>query len=129
MLSVNSISGAMNMASILPQNLREVASKAGLEQIGELDATKLTSGATAASGTTKAASSEPFGSMINRFVSDVDSQMKTAGSERAKVLSGETTNLHQAVIASQEASVGFSLMVELRNKLVESYQELMRSAV
>ena len=38
-------------------------------------------------------------------------------------------NLHQAVIAGQESSVAFTLMVELRNKLVESYQELMRAQV
>ena len=33
------------------------------------------------------------------------------------------------MIANQEASIGFSSMIELRNKLVESYQELMRSQV
>jgi flagellar hook-basal body complex protein FliE len=33
------------------------------------------------------------------------------------------------MIASQESSVAFTLMVELRNKLVESYQELMRAQV
>jgi flagellar hook-basal body complex protein FliE len=33
------------------------------------------------------------------------------------------------VIAMQEASVAFSLMVEVRNKVVESYQELMRMPV
>jgi flagellar hook-basal body complex protein FliE len=38
-------------------------------------------------------------------------------------------NLISSVIARQEASVSFSLMVETRNKLVESYQELMRMQV
>jgi len=38
-------------------------------------------------------------------------------------------NLHQAMISMQEASVSFSLMVEVRNKLVESYQELMRMQI
>jgi flagellar hook-basal body complex protein FliE len=33
------------------------------------------------------------------------------------------------VIAMQEASVAFTMMVEVRNKLVESYQELMRMQV
>ena len=44
-------------------------------------------------------------------------------------MTGESTNLHQAVIAGQESSVALTLMVELRNKLVESYQELMRAQV
>jgi flagellar hook-basal body complex protein FliE len=42
---------------------------------------------------------------------------------------GDNPNLHQSVIAMQEASLSFSLMVEVRNKVVESYQELMRMPV
>jgi len=59
----------------------------------------------------------------------VDGKMKVSAAEKNKVLTGEATNLHQAVVAGQESSVAFSLMVELRNKLVESYQELMRAQV
>jgi flagellar hook-basal body complex protein FliE len=78
-----------------------------------------------------AASAAPqsFGKTLGNFVGEVDTQIKTSEAERTKVLTGETTNLHQAMIASQEASIGFTFMVELRNKLVESYQELMRSQV
>ena len=72
---------------------------------------------------------QSFGKTIGNFVGEVDTQIKTATAERNKVISGETTNLHQAMIANQEASIGFSSMIELRNKLVESYQELMRSQV
>jgi flagellar hook-basal body complex protein FliE len=72
---------------------------------------------------------QAFGKALSNFVSEVDTKIKTSGEERNKVLAGETTNLHQAMIASQEASVSFTFMVELRNKLVESYQELMRSQV
>ena len=75
------------------------------------------------------AGTQSVGKTLGSFVSEVDAQIKTSGDERNKVLTGETTNLHQAMIASQEASIGFTFMVELRNKLVESYQELMRSQV
>ena len=37
--------------------------------------------------------------------------------------------LHQAMIAMEEANVSLQLMVEVRNKLLESYQELMRMQV
>ena len=37
--------------------------------------------------------------------------------------------LHHAMIAGEEASIAFQLMVEVRNKLLESYQELMRMQV
>ncbi len=78
-------------------------------------------------GATKGA--DPFGSMVDHFVSEVDGKMQAAGAEQRKVMSGDSTNLHQAMISMQEASVAFSLMVEVRNKLVDSYQEMMRMQV
>lgn len=70
-----------------------------------------------------------FSNLLQRAVSEIDGRMQTAQAEQTKVLTGESTNLHQAMIAMQEANVAFSLMVEVRNKLVESYQELMRMQV
>ena len=70
-----------------------------------------------------------FTNFLERAVGEVDTKLKAADAEKTQVLTGETTNLHQAVIAMQEASVAFSLMIEVRNKLVESYQELMRTQV
>ena len=70
-----------------------------------------------------------FTSFLEKAVSEVDAKMQTANIEKAKVLTGDTNNLHQAMISMQEASVAFSLMVEVRNKLVESYQEVMRMQV
>ena len=80
-------------------------------------------------GSTQVAGPDPFGQMMKKFVNDVDDKLKVSSSEKNKVLTGEATNLHQAMIASQESSISFTLMVELRNKLVESYQELMRAQV
>jgi flagellar hook-basal body complex protein FliE len=70
-----------------------------------------------------------FSNIIDRAVQEVDGKMKAAAADQANVITGETNNLHQAMISMQEASVAFSLMVEVRNKLVESYQELMRMQV
>jgi flagellar hook-basal body complex protein FliE len=70
-----------------------------------------------------------FSNFLQQAVSEIDGKMKTASAEQTKVLTGESTNLHQAMIAMQEASTAFTLMVEVRNKLVESYQEVMRMQV
>ena len=70
-----------------------------------------------------------FSDILDKLVGEVDGTIKAADAEKAKVLSGESTNLHQAMIAMQEAGVAFSMMVEVRNKLVESYQEIMRMQV
>lgn len=72
---------------------------------------------------------ESFGSMLDGLVTNVSGKQTQANAITQQVLLGENDQLHQSVIAMQEASVAFSLMVEVRNKLVESYQELMRMQV
>jgi flagellar hook-basal body complex protein FliE len=72
---------------------------------------------------------EGFGTMLDGLVNNVATKQAEATELTKKVLLGENDQLHQSVIAMQEASVAFSLMVEVRNKLVESYQELMRMQV
>ncbi len=72
---------------------------------------------------------EGFGRMLDGLVASVDAKQQEANALTQKVLLGDSDQLHQSVIAMQEASVSFSLMVEVRNKLVESYQELMRMQV
>ena len=70
-----------------------------------------------------------FGSLIGDLVREVDDKGKTSTVELKKVMTGEVDNLHQSMVAMQEASVAFTLMVEVRNKLMESYQQIMRMQV
>ncbi len=79
-----------------------------------------------APGAATAAHADGFGQVFDSLISSVTAKDSAAQAMTRKVLLGETDQLHQSVIARQEASVSFSLMVETRNKLVESYQELMR---
>lgn len=75
------------------------------------------------------APTEGFGQMLDGLVGAVEAKSAAARAETRKVLLGESDQMHQSVIAMQEASVAFTMMVEVRNKLVESYQELMRMQV
>ncbi len=80
-----------------------------------------TSAPTGASGT--------FENMLGTFVNDVSAQQNAASDAVNGLLSGKNVSLHQAMISMQEASVSFQMMVEVRNKLLDSYQELMRMSV
>ena len=75
------------------------------------------------------APTDGFGQMLDGLVGLVDAKQQSAQAITQKVLLGDSDQLHQSVIAMQEAGVSFSLMVEVRNKLIESYQELMRMQV
>ena len=70
-----------------------------------------------------------FANMLKSLAQDFSVKSAQAGEAVQGVLAGEGVPLHQAVIAAEEASVSFQLMVEVRNKLLESYQELMRMQV
>ncbi len=76
-----------------------------------------------------AAPSQGFGQMLEGLVGTVEAKTSESQALTRKVLLGDSDQLHQSVIAMQEASMAFTMMVEVRNKLVESYQELMRMQV
>ena len=70
-----------------------------------------------------------FGNMFEQMISSVDAKESQAQAITRDVLLGKNDQVHQSMIAMQEAGVAFLLMVEVRNKVVESYQELMRMPV
>lgn len=70
-----------------------------------------------------------FSTVLGRMVQDVNARQAVAGEAVNGLLSGQNVGLHQAMIAMEEASVSFQLMVEVRNRLLESYQELMRMQI
>jgi flagellar hook-basal body complex protein FliE len=107
------------------QQLYDAARTRGPQQAGELNPAEGLAGAQMVGGAGKA----EFSNLLERAVTEVNGKMQAADTEKTKLFTGETDNLHQAMIAMQEASVAFSLMVEVRNKLVEGYQEIMRMQV
>lgn len=70
-----------------------------------------------------------FGQVLSQMVQEVNTKQAASSQTVQDLIEGQNVSLHQAVIAMEEASVSFQLMVEVRNKLLESYQELMRMQV
>jgi flagellar hook-basal body complex protein FliE len=70
-----------------------------------------------------------FQNLLGNFVNEVSEKQAAAGDAVNGLLSGKNVSLHQAVISMEEASVSFQMMVQVRNKLLDSYQELMRMQV
>lgn len=54
-----------------------------------------------------------------------EAQAQADGSVQA-LMSGQTTNLHETMIALEKADVSFQLMLQVRNKIVGAYEEIMR---
>jgi flagellar hook-basal body complex protein FliE len=70
-----------------------------------------------------------FAQMFEKFIQGVDHKKKVSARETQDLILGRSDNIQEAVVKSQEAGVAFNLMIEVRNKLVDSYKELMRMQV
>ena len=70
-----------------------------------------------------------FENTIKTFVEETNAKQNVASETVKGLVSGQNVSLHQTMIAMEEASISFQLMTEVRNKLLESYQELMRMQV
>jgi flagellar hook-basal body complex protein FliE len=72
---------------------------------------------------------QSFSNVLGNMVDEVNRKQVAAGQAVHDLQSGNAVSLHQTMIALEEANVSFQLMVEVRNKVLESYQELMRMQI
>jgi flagellar hook-basal body complex protein FliE len=70
-----------------------------------------------------------FSNVLGGLVQEVSDKQAAASDAVSGLLGGKNVSLHQTMISMEEASVSFQLMVEVRNRLLDSYQELMRMQV
>lgn len=70
-----------------------------------------------------------FAGLLGHLVQEVNAKQQMSSQAVRDLQGGQNVSLHQTMISMEEASVSFQLMVEVRNKLLESYQELMRMQV
>ena len=70
-----------------------------------------------------------FGDTLKGLVGDVDNLQKTAEESTRRMLTGQIEDVHQVMVAMEEAQTSFQLMMEIRNKIVDAYKEVMRMQV
>jgi len=91
-----------------------------LQGIRSLPAT----GADAAAGA--GAAKPDFGSMVANGLEQLQSLQSTSDNLAVKASTGDLTDIHDYMIAANEASVATELTVALRNKAVDAFTEIMR---
>jgi flagellar hook-basal body complex protein FliE len=69
---------------------------------------------------------QSFKDVLQGLVTQVDSLQRDADSSIRGLISGQETDVHNVAIKMEEASVAFDLMMSVRNKLLEAYQEISR---
>jgi flagellar hook-basal body complex protein FliE len=78
---------------------------------------------------TGTSSSTSFGSVVKDAVQSLDKSQKGAEQEVARAVTGESPDLHRTIIALQTADLGFQFALQVRNKVIGAYEEIMRMQV
>ncbi len=70
-----------------------------------------------------------FGELVQDALEQLNRLQQEADDAATRLAIGEPVDLHDVMIAVQKADLGFQLALQVRNKLIEAYQEIMRMQV
>ena len=73
-----------------------------------------------------AAGAPSFKDTLTSFMKDVNNLQDKADVSIQKMAAGQITDVHQVMESVEEANTAFNMMMEIRNKVMDAYQEVMR---
>jgi len=69
---------------------------------------------------------QSFSSLLNDSLAKLNAQQVEVDKLGEQFVMGELADTHQVMIAAEKASLGLELTVQVRNKVIEAYQDIMR---
>lgn len=70
-----------------------------------------------------------FSQVLKTAIEEVSGLEREADTALQKLATGSSDNIHEAMIALQKANLSFKAMMEVRDKLISAYKEIMRTPV
>jgi flagellar hook-basal body complex protein FliE len=67
-----------------------------------------------------------FGQLVSDGLSSVNEQLRTSQVDLQQLALGEASNLHEVMIRLEQTRINFQLAMQVRNRVLEAYQEVMR---
>jgi flagellar hook-basal body complex protein FliE len=77
-------------------------------------------------GAAPASGSGDFSNILQGAINEVEGASNNANQSVQQFLSGDGEDLHSTVLSVQRASLEFDMLMQVRNKVVSAYQEVMR---
>ncbi|MCM3315810.1 flagellar hook-basal body complex protein FliE [Rummeliibacillus sp. G93] len=72
---------------------------------------------------------ENFGAVLKDAISAVNNSQVASDNMTNRLVNGENVELHDVMITAQKANITLNTALQIRNKVVEAYQEIMRMTV
>ncbi len=63
---------------------------------------------------------------LKTAINEVNTDQVNADKKATDLANGKDTNIHETMLASSQAELSFNMMVQVRNKALSAYQEIMR---
>lgn len=79
-----------------------------------------------ASGSSVQSDKSSFADYLKEALQQVEGLQSDARQKAQELMSGDAQQIHQAMVAYEKAFLAFTLTIEIRNKVVEAYHEIMR---
>lgn len=98
-----------------------------MPQIGQIRTGELSGGLSQSGETSKAA--KGFSDLLSKGVNSVNESVKEYEALSTKFANGEHVNLHEMIVKGEHADINLRLMMTIRNKIVDAYNEVMRMPV
>jgi flagellar hook-basal body complex protein FliE len=73
-----------------------------------------------------AGNSNSFSSTLTKAMQEVNDLQNASQNQQRAFILGQTNDIHSVMIATQKASVALELTTQVRNKVLEAYQEVMK---
>ena len=73
--------------------------------------------------------SQPFSNWMQTQITELNGAMAKSDALAAQLAAGQTENLHQIMIGMEEAKIAFQLAIQVRNRMLEAYQDVLRMQI
>jgi flagellar hook-basal body complex protein FliE len=80
-------------------------------------------------GPAAAAQQGGFSQMVAKGLDEVNQKLLSTQTDLQKLAVGDVQNLHQVMINLEEARMSFQLLMQVRNRVLEAYQDVMKMSV
>ncbi len=70
-----------------------------------------------------------FGQLVGNLLQDVNQSQNQASDAVAQLAAGKTDNVHQVMVALGKAEISFNYMLEIRNRLLDAYKQVMQMPI
>jgi flagellar hook-basal body complex protein FliE len=77
----------------------------------------------------RASAAGTFGNLVSQGLAQVNEQLQASQTGLQKLATGDLQNVHQIMIQLEESRLSFQLMLQIRGRLLEAYQDVMKMQI